>query len=70
MPLTAAQPIPPSPQSLPPQHLLISLSRDHAEFRRGPALTALKGKLFQARGESVCFSCLSLPLLFPTIFNL
>lgn len=32
-------------------------------------LTTLTDKLFQARGDSVCFLLLSLPLLFPTIFN-
>lgn len=35
----------------------------------GLVAAALKSKLFQAQGESVCFLFLSLPLLFPAIFN-
>lgn len=63
--LRAAQPV------LHPPQLLISLSWGwgHASAGTGSVLTALKGKLFQAWGESVCFPFLSLPLLFPTIFN-
>lgn len=39
------------------------------EAGTGSVLTALKGKLFQAWSESVCFPFLTLPLHFPAIFN-
>lgn len=55
-----------------PPWLPISLSLGlgpHLMLAAGSVLAALKGKLFQAWGESACFLFPSLPLLFPTIFN-